>query len=414
MPRSEPRRLRAHRPFSGGALALLAGLALLPLATGCQEQLAREEPAIPFVFRSLQLSQNDSRGKPAWTLSSPEARYDMTRRLAQARELRGVLYAQGQPVYQLRARSGVVLGDGALIQFEGEVNLRRLGRDPLAIKAQRVRWYPRKGVMELDQRPVATERDLQLSAQRAIFLIDKEKLELRGEPQIRRITEAGANRDGRARNDLVLEATSADWYPASGDLQAQGPIRGMRTPRPGQPPQTLTSPALRGNTLQQQLVLAGPVRFEDRGAKAWLEAGETWVNLPRQEASSPMTFKGQLGRLQLNGEGFVFRQLETLVVIQPGCRLRQPGESLSAERCQWNWTTQGIEAEGSVELRRQASDQVTKSGRLTGRMGNNGMALFTSPGSRVNTRLRLQNQRRPGNQGSSAESGAKRISPIRL
>lgn len=403
MLRSEPGRLQGRRSTAQGRLASLTILSLLLWIAGCQERLAREEPAIPFVFRSLQLSQNDSRGQPAWKLSSPEARYDITRRLAQARDLLGLLYAQGQPLYQLSASSGVVLADGALIQFEGRVVLRRLGRNPLTIETKRLRWYPRRAVMELDQRPVATERDLTISAQRAVFLIEQEKLELRGQPRIRRSPRAAASQRGSS-GDLVLNASSADWYPSSGDLVASGPIQAVRTQEPGRPPQSLTASALRGNTVTQKLVLASPVKFFDPAASAQLLAGETSLDLQLQEASSQKPFQGTLGKLQIAGHGFVVRQLQTLVVVQSNCRLRQPGDSLTAERCAWNWTTQAIEAEGAVELRRRASDQRTRASRLTGRMGDNGLAVFTSPGSRVRTQLRLQSQGRPGTPRATPDS----------
>ena len=41
-----------------------------------------DDPSPPFVFRSLNLRQQDSRGQPAWELTSPEARYDIRRRVA--------------------------------------------------------------------------------------------------------------------------------------------------------------------------------------------------------------------------------------------------------------------------------------------------------------------------------------------
>ena len=74
------------------------GSAALPLLLlGCQTQDAREEPPQPFVFRSLNLRQKGTDGLPLWELSSPEARYDLGRRVAQARDLSGTIYPKGQP-----------------------------------------------------------------------------------------------------------------------------------------------------------------------------------------------------------------------------------------------------------------------------------------------------------------------------
>lgn len=388
---------------------LMAALPLLVSVAGCQERLTKEEATLPFVFRSLQLSQNDSNGRPAWTLNSPEARYDITRRLAQARQLRGTLYAEGRPAYQLSARSAVVLADGALIQFEGQVRLKRLGPEPLLISAERLRWYSREARMELDLRPVATQRDLTLSSEKALFLIDRELLRLQGRPRIQRVASASSGSASKTQEMLTIEASSADWFPSSGKLEATGPIQARRIFRgPDGAVQTLTSSSLRGNTLSQKLVLASPVRFQDPGASAQLDAAETHLDLQREQASSTKPFKGTIGRLTIQGQGFVLHQPGTVALIPKGCRLRQPGEVLSADRCRWNWTTQALEATGNVELQRQASDQTTRASRLDGRMGESGTVVFTSPGGRVNTRLRLQEQPAPGRPRSKEEF------PVRL
>ena len=367
----------------------LASLLVLPALAGCQERLAKlEEPAVPFVFRSLNLRQQDPQGRPAWQLTSPEARYDLSRRVAQARALRGTIFVAGKPLYRLSATSGTVLNDGAVIQLEGLATLERLGPQPLVVRARRVRWYPRQARMELDQRPTATDRDLQISADRAVFLINLDKLELRGSPEFTRRTQPSPGVKPQPP-ELVLKVASADWFPSSGNLIAPGPVRATRRQPAGQPAQTLTSPFLRGNSLQQQLLLQAPVRFSDPGAKAQLQAGDTTLDLTRQAVVSRQPFSGAIDKLQLAGQGFELLNAETLAVITPGCELRQPGETLTARRCQWNWISQAIQARGRVVLQRKANEQITRAERLDGRIGADGLAEFSSPGSRVNTRVRV-------------------------
>ncbi len=372
-------------------------LLVLPALVSCQQRLEKEEPAVPFVFRSLNLRQQDPEGRPAWQLTSPEARYDLSRKVAQARDLRGTIFSGGKPLYRLSATSGTVLNDGALIQLEGLATLERVGPQPVVVRARRVRWYPRQERMEFDQRPIATDRDLQISADRAVFLINQDKLELRGSPALTRKAE---NR--KATDEIVLTVRSADWYPTNGALSAPGPVKAVRRVRPGQAPQILTAPFLRGNSVQQQLVLQAPVRFSDPAAKAQLLGGVTSIDLDRQVVQSREPFSGSIDKLRLAGAGFQLINGQNLAVISPGCVLQQPGESLTAQRCQWNWATQAIQARGDVVLRRQANDQITRSRQLDGRMGGNGLAVFTSPGSRVNTRVRVpaaQPTPRPTGQG---------------
>ena len=76
-----------NRPKLGLIAVALAGW-IVPI-TGCQRQHVTEQPAQPFVFRSLNLEQRDLLGQRTWSLTSPEARYDLGRKLAQTRDLKG-------------------------------------------------------------------------------------------------------------------------------------------------------------------------------------------------------------------------------------------------------------------------------------------------------------------------------------
>ena len=124
-----------------GSLSLGA-MALASLLAGCGGQKGSEPAAQPFVFRSLNLQQHNLLGQPTWNLTSPEARYDLGRRVAQASRLKGTLFSNGTPRYRLSATSATVLNDGELIQLEGDLVIHRLGAQPLVIKAKRARWYP--------------------------------------------------------------------------------------------------------------------------------------------------------------------------------------------------------------------------------------------------------------------------------
>ena len=100
------------------------GLWLVTLAmglAGCTSAPRPQPPEEPFVFRALDLRQRDALGAPAWQLISPEARYDIVRQLAQARQPRGTIYKQGKPHITVRALSGTVIGDGTTV-IEGITN----------------------------------------------------------------------------------------------------------------------------------------------------------------------------------------------------------------------------------------------------------------------------------------------------
>ena len=361
----------------------VAGFALSTLLAGCQAPATKDEPAQPFVFRSLNLRQKDPSGRPLWEISSPEARYDLSRRVAQARDLRGIIYAKGKPSYTITASSGTVINDGEVVQLEGPTQLQRLGPKPLVVTATRVRWYPRQERMEIDRSPRASQGDLRLTARRARFWIQQDKLELRGQPLLERSS------DGT----WTLALSSADWFLGTGQLVGRGPVRGERE-LTGSGLQSLTSPSLTGNSLRQVIDLQAPVQVLDPGRKARLDARATRLELTQERISSPHPFWAQLDQSRLSGQGFEALGASQTLVIPKACRLQQPTDSLVANRCTWNWQTNLVTAQGAVELRRSAFQQVTRAQRLQGVATKQGQVVFSSPGSRVESRLTLPPPRR--------------------
>ncbi len=380
---------------------LLLPLLLLPLLGSCRGRpTVTEENDPPFVFRSLDLRQQDPGGRPAWELTSPEARYDARRRVIRAIQPRGTIYQKGEPVYRLEADSGTVLNDGEVILLEGTVRLRRTGSDPVQISAARVRWLPKKERMDLDRRPSAVNRRSRLVARRARFRFDEDRLELRGEP---RLEQWGRPFDPfkalpKDPPEAVLTVAKADWNPGSGRLEATGPVRGRRSAKRGdtaknagrkeeagtgetqRPDQTLTATSLQGNTQKQIYLLKAPVQVRDVQLKAVLTAGDTTIEAARQR------------------------------VRTQGCDIRRPGEDLRADRCIWNWSTNEVEAVGSMVYQRSENDQITRGERMKGRLSDGGWVEVTSPGGRVFSRFRVPKQSRP----STPPSRRQAPEPIRL
>lgn len=369
-----------------GLIGMAAALA------GCQPRPTPEQPAQPFVFRSLNLQQRDLVGQLTWSLTSPEARYDLGRKLAQTRNLQGVVFDHGRPKYKLSATSATVLNDGAVIQLEGRIQLQKLGPQPLTVLARRARWYPNDQLIVLDQDPVASQRNLRLSARRARYLLQSNKLELRDHPLLERQLDG---KDPQSNGTLRLQVRSADWLTETGELTGEGPVIGVRQ-LPNNQGQVLTSPSLKGNSLRQTVVLSAPVKLVDLGRKATLHALETTIDVAQELIASSLPFDGVLNQSKVNGVGFQIFVKRQLAVVRSHCLLKQPSDSLQADQCQWNWSTNQVKARGQVVLKRQANSQITKAERIDGRLGSNGLVVFTSPGSRVNTQLQLKTKTAPG------------------
>ncbi len=372
-------------PRAAAASAALASLVLALAA--CRTAPPAEETAQPFVFRELNLLQRDPQGRRLWAITSPEARYDLNRRLAQARQLRGMLYAEGKPLYRVSASNAVVVNDGEVVLVEGPSEVVRLDpHRPAVITARRLRWYPAQERMEIDRAPRATQGDLELTAGLARFQIDADRLELRDRPVLRQ----------KGAEPVRLELGPVDWSPGTGALRAKGPVRGSRR-LTGGTFQQLAAPSLTGNTRNQTVDLVAPVRLSDPSRDATLEAQATQLDLRQRLVSSSLPFQGAYGRSTLRGGSFVLNGVANTVLVRDGCDLRQPGDTLSAGQCFWNWTSGAVAASGGVVLRRQANGLSTRAARLEGVIGRNGQISFQTPGGRVTTQLQVPT--RPAREG---------------
>ncbi|MFZ9228656.1 MAG: LPS export ABC transporter periplasmic protein LptC [Prochlorococcaceae cyanobacterium] len=369
------------RGVRAGAVASL-GAALLVACSNSSKQQQPSSGSTPFVFQALDLRQQDADGKLQWSVNSPEARYDLNRRLALARNLKGEIHANGRPLYRLAASHGTVLSDGEVIQLEGQVRIERLAQDPVIIEASRMRWYPRQQRIELDRRAQAMDQDLRLTAERATLLFDQDLLQLRGKPTL----SARHTALGVGLNQIKVERL--DWSPGSGVLSAQGPVTAL-SGGTGQPQRSLSAVGLAGNTLERRLTLQGPVQVSAPAQSAWLKARSSTIDLATNALSSNAPFEAGVGPLLITGHALRLNLSSNLAEITAGCRLRQPDLSLQAQRCSWNWQNERIAAAGSVLLRRQANQQTTRAERLNGRIGAHGLLVFSAPGSRVRSSLVL-------------------------
>lgn len=377
----------------------LATLGTGLMSQGCSRQttLQPEETAPPFSFRALDLQQRTRQGLPAWSLKSPEARYDIRSSVARALRPEGVIFEKGQPLYKLSATTGTVINDGAVMLLEGDIRLQRLGKDPLLLSADRVLWIPRESRMRFELGPKVRNLQTQLSAQTATLLLENDQLELRGAPSFQRWSQPVAMHAKPSDLPPELQGTfkEVDWRPGQGDLKATGPVSMTRRP-PGRgpqvPPQRLKGSRLEGNTTQQTYTLFGPVEFVDPGERSWFRGAELSLNNKDAQLKSTPAFQGQKGDLQVQGEELLLDGQASSATIGRSCHLRQDGDQLTAQRCTWNWKTQDVSAQGEVLYRRHASDQFTRAERMDGKLGATGRVKASTPNGRVFSQWRVPRQ----------------------
>lgn len=356
------------------------------------------------MFRALDLRQRDALGAPAWELISPEARYDIARQLAQARQPRGTIYKQGQPHITVRAQSGTVIGDGQAIQLEGDVQITLLGPNPVRIQGDQVRWIPSQDLMVIDRRPTAIDRRTRLQAGLARYRIKDDQLELRGTPVLEHWQQPAAKAPAAAP-PLRVQTAWLNWRPDQGDLIAPEPVRGVR--REGTSTLELRAQGLKGNIRQGYVDLQSPVQVRDPKRQGWLNARTTRWAINAQLLSSDQPVEGAFNALRGQANRWRVNLANSTVALEGGCLIQQPGERLSAQQCLWNWPTGGFQAQGGVELRRASYSQITRAGLLRGRIGADGTAVFSAPGSRVNSRFTIPPQQRGG-------QGQRRSAPVQF
>ena len=370
----------------------LGPCAVLLLLVGCASKPRLPPPAEPFVFKSLDLEQQDPRGKPAWELRSPEARYDISRQVAQAHQPRGTIFKRGKANITVSARSATVIGDGQAIQLEGDVLITLLGKNPVRITGQQARWIPSRSLMLIDRLPAATDRSSRITAQLATYYLDRDLIELRGEPVLEQWSAKGGKKRPSGAAPLRVVTAQVDWRPEQGDLKAPELVRGFRRDKDAQ--LTLTARALQGNLRAGYVDLLAPVQMRDPKRNGWLNALQTRWLINDQLLSSDQPFQGAFKKLQGSGSRFKVNLDTSTVFIPETCALRQPGEQLTAHRCEWNWTNGRFAAQGDVVLRRKSYSQITRSSQLRGTIGKDGVAVFSSPGARVNSQFTLPPQQK--------------------
>ena len=380
--------------------AAVVAVGLLPLAA-CR----RSRPPIadvqtpPFVFRSLDLKQQDAGGRPAWKLTSPEARYDLRRRLARAERPQGLIYAKGQPLYRLQADSGMVIGDGQAILLEGNLRVERLSKPEVLIRAARARWLPQQKLLLVDRRPEAYDQHGRLRADRARFRLDADTLELSGTPRLdrwaQRFNPLAALPAGPA--ETTVQVASLSWQPGSGTLVAPGPVVGERRaaglPAGGQP-QKLLADRLEGNTQLQTFSLLGAVQLEDPARGQRFVGRDLHLDLSSQSGTTSLPFQLSDGSRRATGTGLTVQGLEAVASIADQCYVEQPGDHLKADRCQWNWRSGAVSAQGSVLLQLAANRQTSRAALLQGNLGAGGSFAISAPGGRVTSQFQVKGRPR--------------------
>ena len=364
------------------------------LVLGCAsstENRSKTAAPLPFVFRKLELEQKKSSGDIDWQLSSPEARYELTRRLVRAKRPVGVLYSKNKPSFKIKADFAVVINDGDQIILEGDVQLQQINGQKILIKGERLRWEPELSRLIMEQQPRAFDDRSRITSTLAILQQDTNSLTLSGPVQLDRWQDKLAL---TVKPDTAVRTGQATWNLENGSLKANGPVLGQRRDQEGVVLEQLEGRELTGNTQKGLITVKSPVIVTMPKNKGFLRAKDTSWNFRKQTLSSNDPFEGFIKEIQINGERFRAELDQNTVTIPEGCRIKQPGERLRARKCRWNWETDDVLATGNVRVERDENNQITEAQSLNGSIGEKGALIFSAPGNKVRSELTIEEQKK--------------------
>ncbi len=364
------------------------------LVLGCAsstENRSKTAAPLPFVFRKLELEQKKSSGDIDWKLSSPEARYELTRRLVRAKRPVGFLYSKNKPSFKIKADFAVVINDGEQIMLEGDVQLQQINGQKILIKGERLRWEPELSRLIMEQQPRAFDDRSRITASLAILQQDTNSLTLSGPVQLDRWQDKLAL---TVKPDTAVRTGQATWNLENGSLKANGPVLGQRRDQEGVVLEQLEGRELTGNTQKGLITVKSPVIVTMPKNKGILRAKDTSWNFRKQTLSSNDPFEGFIKEIQINGERFRAELDQNTVTIPEGCRIKQPGERLRARKCRWNWETDDVLATGNVRVERDENNQITEAQSLNGSIGEKGALIFSAPGNKVRSELTIEEQKK--------------------
>ena len=363
-------------------------IATLALLAGCGLTSIETEKQRPFVFNQLTLRQNSPDGEPLWELRSPSSKYTINDRVSRIQKPIGTLFDEGKPSYRIFAPEALVIGDGDQIELIDGVTMRALDDSGQVIKANKVIWRPSDELLVLEGDAQAFDKVNEVTADKAVYYAPHSTLNLENNVVLR-AWDAGIDRN--VKPNLIAYSKFAQWNTDNGNLHARGPISGYQTDEPGKV-RILTAKEINGNAKENWLDFMAPVRIEEPVDKLLINAGKTryWIEEKKITSSAPVD--GTFKELKATGSQLEILQADKQVTIGKDCKLTQPGESLEAKRCRWNWGSGAVQAIGDVVLKRDELNQETRAQQLSGITTDEGRVVFTSPGDQVRTQLEFKNQ----------------------
>jgi len=299
-------------------------------------------------------------------------------------------YKEGKPTFRIFAPKAHILSDGDLIELLDGVTMRALDDSGQVIKADKATWKPQLEMLFLNGNPVASNHTQQISAETATYSAASNELRLNENVVLKSWDQ---KIDNSTKPGLTIYSKNAFWNTESGVFTASGPISGyQRNNDDPRKVRLLGASSLRGNSKAQWIDFLAPVTVKEPIDNVDINSGDVRWWIKKKQLVSDTKVSGTFKQASSTGKGLIVFTEEKQIQLLSDCSLSQPGESLTASKCFWNWDTGAVLAQGDVELKRDEMKQVTRAQQLQGIANNEGRVVFTAPGEQVQTQLEFKNQ----------------------
>ena len=167
-------------------------------------------------------------------------------------------------------------------------------------------------------------------------------------------------------------------------MQAPGPVEAVRSNG-----RTLSASGLDGNTREGYFDLQQPVTLVLENNRGRISAGLTRWQFSAKQLQSDQPVQAVLRNSKVQGTGFKLDERSGTVIISSSCRVLQKMETLTAQRCAWNWRSDRVVADSDVVLQRTNPEQITRASRMEAKISDDGEIRFGQSGARVESTIKL-------------------------
>lgn len=335
------------KQFLGIAVLLaslgLNGCSLLSRMGKPPEQLPAQ-PSDALVFEDVTLEQADPQGGLLWKLDATQATYSRSGQQAEVTLPQGDFFREGQAIYNVSARKGIVNQDGAIVILQESVVAQDL-RTGARVTAEEAEWRPNEDVLILRRNVVATQDDLTVRAVEGVWSGSINHLGLRGEPHVIVTLE---------KQRLRLETLRLTWQIkeqlVSGDRPLQ--IQQFDVQNPQQVSRQANGQTSLVNLKAQDILLTGAAQLVATAPPLTINSEALRWNLANNELTSevPVTVLQRAEQLLVTANQGRANLTQERVYLEGNVQGNSTSKQaqLKADSVDWNTRTQQMQALGNV------------------------------------------------------------------